>query len=67
MKHAIPVYLCCYSGDELTFFYIGECKPCASDFKKITRNSRASAILAEPSCAVQDKKHSGCRKGLSRC
>jgi hypothetical protein len=26
-------------------------------FEKTTRNSRASAILAEPSCAVKDKKH----------
>ena len=24
--------------------------------KKITRNGRASAILAQPSCAVEDKK-----------
>jgi hypothetical protein len=42
-----------------------ELNPARVIFEKITRNSRASAILAEPSCVVKDKKDSGRRKGLS--
>jgi hypothetical protein len=34
-------------------------------FEKITRYSRASAILAEPSCAVKDKKHTVCSPNLN--